>query len=55
MKPKSRPRCPCCYGSGSLQDYDCYMVCDGCDGTGFDLYWMGPPERLAPETEPCST
>jgi hypothetical protein len=45
MKPESRPRCHGCYGTGTIQDYNLDMVCDGCDGTGFDPYWLGPDNQ----------
>ena len=44
MKPASRPRCPACYGAGTILHpfTDSEVRCEHCDGQGFDPYWMGP-------------
>lgn len=51
MKPQSRPRCPTCYGAGTILEpfSDCEVACPQCFGPGFDPYWLGP---TAPAPEP---
>lgn len=36
-KPKSRPKCPSCYGEGTIDE----MECQYCFGTGYDNYFTG--------------
>ena len=47
MKPESRPRCPVCFGKGSVPapwDHAEWLDCPHCHGPGFDPYWMGPDQ-----------
>jgi len=56
MKPESRPRCPTCYGKGSIPapwDATDWLDCSHCHGQGFEPYWMGPDQ--AQGDAPCST
>jgi hypothetical protein len=56
MKPESRPRCPTCYGKGSVPapwDTTEWLDCPHCHGQGFEPYWMGPDQ--APERPECSS
>ena len=43
-KPPSRPRCPACYGAGTVLHpfTDDEVRCEYCDGERFDPYYMGP-------------
>lgn len=37
----ARSKCPSCYGEGHhTAMYDTQMVCDTCDGTGYDPFYM---------------
>ena len=58
MKPESRPRCPACFGKGSVPapwDHAEWLDCPHCDEQGFDPYWMGPDQSEPTDEAPCST
>lgn len=42
-KPKSRPKCPSCYGDGKETDemFGSVVPCFYCDGQGYDPYYTG--------------
>lgn len=46
-KPKSRPKCPSCYGEGKENHpvFGGMVPCMYCDGTGFDPYYTKPTEE----------
>lgn len=55
MKPQSRPRCPVCWGAGTILHpfTDLEEACGYCDLVGFDPYWLGPDSAPSPDVDEC--
>lgn len=53
MKTRCRPRCPACFGAGTLLHpmTDEEVRCDCCDGQGFDPYYTGQQTAADPTKE----
>lgn len=53
----SRPRCPACFGAGTILHplFDDEVQCPHCFGPGFDPFWMGPAVPAEGTATPVAT